>query len=1024
MFCDMVGSTDLSSRLDPEDLSELIRIYQSRITGTITRSDGFIAKYMGDGVLAYFGWPRAGEADAEQAVRAALAAVDVISVTRIRGEALRVRIGIATGLVVVGDRIGTGTSFEQTAIGETPNRAARLQALVQPGGIMIDAATRRQVGDLFECRALGAMPLKGLPAPVEAFEVVGERAGQSRFEALRMQQLTPLVGREEELDLLLRRWAQATRREGRTVLVSGEPGIGKSRLLAAFDERLQGETLSRLRYFCSPHHKDTPFTPIIAQLEFASGFARADDLAERLRKLRALLDLTATPPEEVALLVELLSLPGGGPPTHNLSAQRRKELTFEALIRRAERLATQRPLLLLFEDLHWCDASTLELLDLTLSRLRKVPALIVITFRPEFVPSWTGQAGVTLLTLSRLDQAEATLLARQVTLGTVLPPPLLTRIVTQADGVPLFLEELTKAVLESPAPTDTAIGVPDTIQASLMARLDRLPAAKQAAQIGSVVGREFSRDLVHALADLSADLLDEGLDQLVASGLAFRRGEPPDATYKFKHALVQDAAYDSMLRSRRSALHGRMVEALLCLSPDAPDTQAALLGHHCAEAGLIEQAIDHWLTAGWSALAGSAGPEAIAQLQKGLQLLDRLVDEATRIRKEIDLQVALAQAFVTTTGQASLEAGAALGRARQLSQQSGELRQLGMIIWGLWGFYLNRAELAQSVGAATDLLQYAGDGGGLMAEFVGRRCIAISTLFLGEYAVARAHFAQALALQAALPQDAIENRRVFPAMNSSHSLLSWALLLQGDIVQGRVERHAALAETRNSNNLHSLAVTLHQSCVFSQLLSDRHELEEKSAELIALTTEQGFAHWLATGTIFRGWCIATSGDRAMGLAEMQRGLKAKQATGARLKVPYYLGLIAALSAESAPEHALALFAEALARVEQTGERWYEAELHRLKGEALLGSSNPRYGDAEVEFQRALEISRERGERFWELRTATSLARLWSDRGRREEAHDILAPIYGWFTGGSETHALTEAHMLLSRLAPAQKNLGA
>jgi predicted ATPase/class 3 adenylate cyclase len=1014
LFCDIVGSTMLSTRLDPEDLRGIIGAYHRSVAQVVCRLDGFIAKYMGDGVLVYFGYPQAHEDDPERAVRTGLGLIDAVG--QLAGpEQLQVRIGICTGDVVVGDLIGSGEAQERGIIGETPNLAARLQALAEPNSVVIAPRTQRLLGNLFEYDNLGFVAVKGFAEPVRAWRVLRPSAVESRFEALHSQAgLVPLVGRTEEMELLLRRWGQAKTGHGRLVLVSGEPGIGKSRLLAALDERLRGETLTRLRCFCSPHHQATPLHPVIRQLEFVAGFGRDDPANERLRKLRALLAETATAPDDEALLIDLLSVPSTGLPRLNFSPQRRKERTFDALIRQTEQLAAHRPVLMLFEDAHWADPSTLELMDLATPRLHERRVLVVMTFRPEFQAPWTGQAGVTLIALSRLEQAEAAQLTTQITLDQVLPSAVLSRILAQADGVPLFIEELTKAVLESRGLAAVPTGVPDTLQASLMARLDRLPPAKQVAQIGSVIGREFSHELIRTISDIAESTLTDGLDQLVASGLVLRRDKLPEATYVFKHALVQNAAYETLLRAPRAALHGA-VAAALARDAEMAATQPGLLAHHYAEAGLIEQAIDYWLKAGNLALARSANAEAVTQIQKGLESLDRLSNDATRHRKETELQVALAGAFSMAKGQASLEAGAAFGRAYQLAQEFADSQPLASILWGLWLFHLNRAELKKSVEKATALLNYIHVSGDTAAESTAHRCIGISMVFLAAHDTARAHLSQALALKGYMPRDFIHEQIATTLANPIRSLQSWSLLLQGHLNEAHAVRDLALAEATQSNNPHVLAVTLHQSCVFDQLGGDRHKLEAKSAELIALTTEQGFAHWLATGTIFRGWCMATAGERERGLAEMHRGLKAKQATGSQLKIPYYLGLIAALSAETAPDYAMSLFADALTRVEQTGERWFEPELHRLRGEALLRSHDSPCADTEAEFQRALAIARDQEARFWELCASVSLARLWRAEGKRDEASELLAPIYGWFTEGFDTPDLKEAKALLDEL---------
>src|SRR5215813_10198762 len=691
MFCDVVGSTALSTRHDPEDLRELIGGYHRAVAETVGRFDGFVAKYMGDGVLIYFGYPQAHEDDAEQAVRAALAVIEAVSRLPAR-EDLRVRLGIATGLAVVGDLIGEGAAQERGVVGETPNLAARLQALATPNTLVIAEATRRQIGQLFDLEDLGPQQLAGFAELQRAWRVLGESGKVSRFEALRSGE-TPLVGRDEEIELLRRRWEQAKSGEGRVVLISGEPGIGKSRLTAALSAHIESEPHTRLRYFCSPHHQDSALYPFIAQLEHAAGFDRDDTADARLGKLRALLVPGTRDDDDIALLSELLSLPSSAVDL-NLSERRKREKLLEALLNQFEAKARHRPVLMVFEDAHWIDPTSRELLDLSVDRVRHLPVLLLITFRPEFRAPWGGLSHVMNLTLSRLGERDGETLVHKLAGNAALTAEIVGEIVERTDGVPLFVEELTKAVLENAGQSDrvTAVlgaashgarSVPATLHAALMARLDRLgPAVKETAQIGAVLGREFSYELIEPVAQRPERELQAALRQLTDAGLLFCRGTAPHASYLFKHALVQDAAYGTLLRARRREMHSRVAAVLERHFADLVERQPELLAHHLTAAGKIERAVDQWLKAGRHAAEQSAYLEAIAHLERGLGLLHSLPEGPDRDGCEIDLQLALAGCLLTAKG--AIAAKPPYMRAFDLAESSSSPQQRFDALYGVW----------------------------------------------------------------------------------------------------------------------------------------------------------------------------------------------------------------------------------------------------------------------------------------------------------------------------------------------------
>jgi class 3 adenylate cyclase/predicted ATPase len=1027
MFCDLVGSTALSTQFDPEDLRDIIGAYHRAVSEIIVRSGGFVSRYMGDGVLVYFGYPQAHEDDAERAVRAGLGAIDAVSRLHVNSVKLQARVGIATGLVVVGDLVGEGPALEQSVVGETPNLAARLQNLAEADMVVIAASTRRLVGNLFEYRDLGAVEVKGIAAPVPVWQVLRPSAVASRFEALHGSVLGPLVGRDEEIDLLLRRWARAKAGDGQVVLISGEPGIGKSRIAAALEERLPADPHLRLRYSCSPYHQDSALFPFVDLLGRAAGFAHEDPPALKLEKLEALLARAATPDEDVALLADLLSLPASERhPLPNLSPQRKKERTLAALIRRLEAVARQQPVMMVFEDAHWIDPTSRDWLDLAVERVRSLRVLLVITFRPDFQPPWIGQPQVTMLALNRLDRRGRTSLVEQIAGGKPLPAEVVDQIVDRTDGIPLFVEEFTKSVLESGIlreETDRYVldrtlpplSIPTSLHDSLMARLDRLASVRLVAQIGAAIGREFSYALLRVVSRLSESELEAALARLVASELVFQRGAPPDAVYSFKHALVQDAAHGSLLRTSRQQLHAQIADALETHFSELIDSQPELLAQHYAEAGLIEKSVAYWARAGRRSAARSAMAEAAAQFQKGLDQLAFLPDNRQRQQQELELWSALGAALRFVKGQATPEMGHAFVRARELWEELGCPSQFLHIPYGQSFYHMYRGEFDLAQRLNEDLLRLSRDRGDTAGLVLGHASAGRTLMYLGRFAAARSHLEEVLALYDPIAHSSLDQQAGSHPRLSAIGQLAIALFCLGFPYQAVAHSNEGIAEARTLAHAPSLAASLAQDCRLLSLGGDNPALDQRACELIALASEQGFPLYRALGSIYRGWAKVNTGDGAEGISLLRSGSSAYNATGAESRIAFHISLLArACEIADQIDEALMLSEKALQISERIGERWFSAELYRHKGQLMLrqGRSEP----AEELYRQALTIAKEQEAKLWELRAASSLARLWRDRRRGAEARDLLAPVYGRLTEGFATPDLKAAKALLEELS--------
>jgi class 3 adenylate cyclase/predicted ATPase len=1033
MFSDLVGSTALSARMDPEDLREVISAYQKCVAETVRRFGGFVAKYLGDGVLVYFGYPQAHEDDAERAVRAGLELIAAVTGLKTR-VSLQTRVGIATGVVVVGDLLGAGDAQERGIVGETPNLAARLQGVAEPNMVVIAEATRKLLGNLFELQDLGTRDLKGIAGPTRVWAALRASSVASRFEALHATGLTALVGREEESELLLRRWARAKAGEGQVVLLSGEAGIGKSRLTAALLERLAAEPHTRLRYFCSPQHMDSALYPIIGQMERAAGLTHDDKPQTRLDKLDAVLALSSTSIQHAALFAEMLSLANDGRyPTLELTPEERRQRTLEALILQIQALARQNPVLIIFEDAHWTDPTSLEVFSRAVERIQAFRVLLIVTFRPEFNPPWIGRPHVTALTINRLTGREIGAMIDRVVGNKQLPANIRQDIIERTDGIPLFVEEMTKAVLEAESEADAqrtaaavpspVLAVPASLQASLMARLDRLGPAKEVAQIGAALGREFSRALLAAVVRKPEAELESALDRLIAAGLLFGQGVPPHATYLFKHALVQDAAYGTLLRESRRALHARIVDALESYFTEIAENQPEVLARHCTEAGLIEKAAGLWGKAGQRSLSRSALVEATEQLTRALAHIAVLPATPALRHEQIKLQVALINALFHVKGYAAPETKAAAEQARLLIEQAKALGEapedpllLFSVLYGFWVANLVAFNSDVCVDLARQFLSLAEKQEATAPLMVGHQILGISVLSAGDIAEGRAHYDQAIALY-----DPVKHRPLVTRFGQDSAVVvlsrrSAAAWLLGYPEGALADADHALRDAREIGHAATLMYALSHGSLVRYQCGNYASANLVFDELIALAEEKGTLFWKAFGLMNQGCACTLTGQASDAVRLITSGLTARQSTGTTMGMPFFLSHLARAQAELGKfEDAWCSIGEAMTATETTKERWCEAEVHRTAGEIALLGLDPDSAKAEAYFKRALAVARTQQAKSWELRAAMSMARLWRDQGKWDDARDLLAPIYGWFTEGFATLDLKETKALLDEL---------
>jgi class 3 adenylate cyclase/tetratricopeptide (TPR) repeat protein len=1055
MFCDLVSIPPLTGTIDPEDLREIIRAYQEMCTTVVRRFDGYVARYAGESLLIYFGYPRAHEDDAQRAVRTGLEIIAALSQLRIQVQQTidstldfspHMRIGIHTGLVVVGE-MGTRDYRESVVLGETPNIAARLRDCAPLNSVVIGAPTYRLVEGLFTCHDQGALSLKGVSIPVQAYRVERENDAQSRFEVALTTGLSPIVGRERELGTLLTCWEQVQMGNGQVVLVSGEAGIGKSRLVQSFKECLADEAYIHIEGRCSPYAQNSAFHPVIGLLQHGLQFSREDDAQTKLQKLERILDRVGLPlGETVPLFTTLLSLPL--PASYHsltLSPSQRRQHLLKVLLAWLLTLAQRRPIVLVGEDLHWMDPSSLELLSLFLNNIAKARILLLLTFRPEFHPPWEPLPYQRAMTLARLPQNSVHAIIDQLTENKSLPEEIVRQIVKKTDGVPLFVEELTKMVLESgflreedtryvltkPLP---ALAIPTTLHDSLVARLDRLATAKETAQRGAVLGREFTYELIAAVSPPTAPVRHD-LAVLVEAELLYQHGTPPEDRYIFKHALVQEAAYQSLLKRTRYQYHMHIAKVLEERFSDFGETHPELLAHHYTAANLPTHAIPYWQKAGRIATERSAHTEACRHFAQGIALLATLPDSPERTQQELTLQIALGGPLIASKGYGDPEVGRVYARAQELCRHLGDSPRLLQVLLGLEAFYFIRAELPTAQQLAErcwTLVEHQHDSARRLPVHWA----------LGQVLFQRGAFAQALQQVehgCTLYSPAYHQPRALQdpgVMSLAYTALTRLCLGYPDQALRTTQRMLTLARTLAHR--FSLAFALNIAATVYLIRGDWQLASTLGTEAISLCAEQGFPVWLAYAKILVGWLGVRQGRGEEYLTQMLHGVAAWQATGAEASRTFLLSLVAgAYGRTEQPEQGIQILDEALELAQTNGELYCLAELWRLKGMLTLQEARQKAkgkrqkakikpslqhptpstqaeAEAEACFEKAIEIARSQQAKAWELRAAVSLGQLWTQQDKHYESKQILSEVLTWFTEGLDTADLQEAKRLLAQ----------
>jgi class 3 adenylate cyclase/predicted ATPase len=1035
MFCDLVGSTALARRLDPEDLQDIIRGFLDACSHAIGRFNGYIAKYMGDGLLVYFGYPQAHEHDTERAIYAGLAILELVKTRPTDSPSsqeceIAVRIGIATGPVIVGETIGQETAKERSVFGEAPNLAARLQALAAPGQLIIDSVTKRLIGSEFECMDHGTYALKGFDSPVQLWRVLGSRTSTSRFESYRSGRLGNFVGREHETALLLGRWREAVGGEGQVVLLGGEAGIGKSRIVSSLRDRLTDERYQKIQFQCSPYHTNTALYPVIDCLRQAAGLTGEDTPPMQRQKLDKLaLDNGIDDPATVSLLADLLSLQTDARPPLNVSSEKRKQMTLDALVQYLHTSANRCPTLFIVEDAHWIDPTTMDLLTRIIDRIQTMRVLVIITFRPDFKPVWADYSHVTFLTLSRLPRRHSAELLASMTGGKAFPPEVERAILAKTDGVPLYLEELIHSLLQSGmlaeennsfilrAPLKD-LSIPDSLQGLLMERIDRLGSTKEIVQVGAAIGREFGYELLRGVVDVTESQLKNALQLFVESGLIFQEGEIPAAKFQFKHTLLQEAAYSTLPKKSRRSLHARIAETLESKFAERVKGEPEVLAYHCEQAGLVGSAVDYWRLAARRDVERSANIEALNHFDRALNLLKDLPQTPERSDVELQLLIARGAPLLTWRGYASDEIEHNYLRARSLSQEDPASEQYFLSIWGLWVFHLVRGPLAKACVLAEDLLAWATHRHNPDLLIRAHESVGSTYSFLGRFDEAKTHL-----LAATVLYDPERHRsQVLPYAQdpgiTARVILARTLWILGEIDQVEALALEAIAMARALGHPFTLAFTLTTVAWTYSTLQDTDHTLNFTEEAIALSTKYSFEVPLAWATSLQGWAMAEKGEEE-GLGRLVNGLSATRVARASLNNTYTLALLAGVYLrKNRIEEGLHAIQEAQELAMTQCERCWHAELCRLNGELLLGQSEPSVSAAEQCFAEALKIARDQQARMLELRAATSMARLLIKLNRQDAATPALHSVCSRFPKQQSNPDLLEARTILDRIRAA------